>query len=124
LPISDEINQSFTATVNGNYAVIVAQGLCSDTSICVQIISIEIGSVQTRKAILVYPNPVSNEFIIEVFGYNGKVNFEIYNAIGQVVCEGDLIEKTTIQTSSYAPGVYLIKLEKDKNLEFKKIIKE
>jgi hypothetical protein len=33
--IANETNQSFTATVNGNYAVIVTDGACSDTSACV-----------------------------------------------------------------------------------------
>ncbi|MPM60135.1 hypothetical protein SDC9_106982 [bioreactor metagenome] len=44
--------------------------------------------------------------------------------MGQVVFEGDLVDKTTVQTSSFAPGVYLIKLENGKTFEFEKIIIE
>jgi hypothetical protein len=75
-------------------------------------------------AIMIYPNPVSNELIIEINGNNEKINFYILNAIGQVVFKGNLVEKTTVQTSNFAPGVYLIKLENGKTFEFKKIIKE
>ena len=53
-----------------------------------------------------------------------KLNIEILNAIGQVVCKGDFIGKTTVQSSDFAPGIYLIKLENGKTFEFRKMIKE
>jgi hypothetical protein len=34
------------------------------------------------------------------------------------------MEKVTVQTSNFAHGVYLVKLENGKIFEFKKIIKE
>lgn len=37
-PIAGETNQDFTATVDGNYAVVITDGSCSDTSSCVNII--------------------------------------------------------------------------------------
>ena len=76
------------------------------------------------EAISIYPNPVSNELNIELKGNIEQVNFEIFNSIGQVVFKGSLVEKTTVQTSNFAPGVYIIKLENGKTFEFKKIIKE
>ena len=76
-----------------------------------------------NKGIKVYPNPVSNELSIEINGIIDNVNFEIVNVIGQVVFKGGLVKKTTIKTSSFAPGVYLLKLENGKTIEFKKIIK-
>lgn len=72
----------------------------------------------------VYPNPITNELMIEIEGNSEPVNFEILNASGQVVFKGNLVEKTTVQTSNFAPGVYLIKFISDKTFELKKIIKE
>jgi photosystem II stability/assembly factor-like uncharacterized protein len=72
----------------------------------------------------IYPNPVTNELIIEFNGNTKNTNFEILNSIGQVVFKGNLIEKTVVQTSNFAPGIYLLKLENGKTFEFKKIIKE
>ncbi|NCD00260.1 MAG: T9SS type A sorting domain-containing protein, partial [Bacteroidia bacterium] len=37
---------------------------------------------------------------------------------------GICVERITVQTSGFAPGVYVIKLENGKTFEFKKIIKE
>ena len=78
---------------------------------------------ELKNNIAIYPNPVSNELIIEIEGNNEKVNFEILNSIGQVVFKGNLIEKTVVQTNRFAPGVYLIKLRNGKNFEIKKIVK-
>ncbi len=124
LVIAGQTNQSYTATANGSYAVIVTQNSCSDTSACYDITTT--GSVENSfaGAISIYPNPVSNELIIEFFGNKNNSGFEIVNPIGQVVFKGNLLEKTIVQTSGFAPGVYLIKLENGKTYEFKKIVKE
>jgi len=41
-----------------------------------------------------------------------------------LVFHGNLLEKTVVQTSSFAPGIYVIKLDSGKTFEFQKIIKE
>ena len=80
--------------------------------------------VDKNRNVKVYPNPFSNNLNIETEGNNGKQNLEILNPIGQVIYNDNFIEKTTIQSSNFAPGVYLIKLANGKTFEFKKIIKE
>ena len=72
----------------------------------------------------IYPNPVKNELTIELKGNTINTNFEILNSIGQTIFKGNLLEKTVVQTSSFAAGLYLIKLENGKSSEYKKIIKE
>ncbi|MFP4557689.1 MAG: GLUG motif-containing protein, partial [Bacteroidales bacterium] len=72
----------------------------------------------------IYPNPFSNELVIETEGNTEELTFEIINAMGQVVLKGNLFEKTTVQTNNFAPGVYLIKLGDENIFEFKKVIKE
>ena len=123
-PVSGETNQSFTATVNGNFAVIVTQGSCSDTSVCTPITSVGMSSVQKNAFLSIYPNPVSDELIIEIKGSTEKNNFEILNALGQIVFKSNFIEKTTIQTRNFIPGVYFVKLENSQTFEIKKVVKE
>jgi len=72
----------------------------------------------------VYPIPVSDNLIIELEGNNQEVNFEIFNSLGHKVYQGNLVEKTTVQTSSFASGVYIIVLENGQLYEFRKIIKQ
>lgn len=52
------------------------------------------------------------------------MDFEILNSSGQVVFKGKLLEKTMVPTSSFLPGIYLIRFERGNNLEFKKIIRK
>jgi len=116
-------SQNYTAPANGNYAVMITQGMCTDTSACVEITTVGIITINTN-GISIYPNPVPNELSIEIIDNKEKIDLVIFNSIGQVVFKGDFIEKTTVQTSNFAPGVYLIKLENGKIFEFRKVIKE
>ncbi len=72
----------------------------------------------------IYPNPVSDELVIEIQENNEKANYEIYNSFGQILQKGSLVGKTIVQTNSFSPGIYLLKLEDGKTYEFKKIVKE
>jgi len=83
-----------------------------------------INKFKNNTSFTVYPNPVSDEIIIEFQGNKNNTGFEIVNPIGQVIFKGNLLEKTIVQTSNFAPGVYLIKLKNGKSYEFKKIVKE
>lgn len=123
--LNGAINQNYTVTANGDYyAKVTTIGCSSDASNIINVVMSGIEIVDINSVIKIYPNPVSNELIIEMEGNNKKLTFEILNSIGQVISKGNLFEKTTVQTSNFAPGVYLIKLENGKTFEFKKIIKE
>ena len=74
--------------------------------------------------ISIYPNPSTNELTIEISGNKVLVNFEIINSIGVVVYQGILNQKMTIQTSSFAAGIYVIKFANDYVSECKKLIKQ
>ena len=86
--------------------------------------SFGISTISFDKNFKVYPNPVSNELIIEIKGNKEKTDFEILNSIGQIVFKGNMSEKSVVQTSNFCSGVYLIKLKNGKTFEFKKIVKE
>jgi hypothetical protein len=73
---------------------------------------------QNSKSINVYPNPGSTELILEKTDDNELVNFEIINVLGIVVYKGSLIKKMTVQTTDFALGVYLIKLENGKTYKW------
>ena len=87
----------------------------------------EIIAVQCDNEILevrVYPTPFTNELTIEMPGNNESVNFEIINSMGVAIYKGSFIQKTTIQTSGFAAGIYVIKFANAYNFEFKKVIKQ
>ena len=99
---------------------------CSNTANIAMLVDLctGINKFKNNTSFTVYPSPVSDELIIEMQGNKNNTGFEIVNPIGQVIFNGNLLEKTVVQTSNFAPGVYLIKLKNGKSYEFKKIVKE
>jgi hypothetical protein len=55
---------SYTATANGNYAVIVTQDACVDTSTCTNITGMGIQNYSSNNAIQIIPNPSIGNFTI------------------------------------------------------------
>ncbi len=72
----------------------------------------------------IHPNPFYDNVTIESEGNNNAINFEIINAIGQVIYKGNFVKNTIVQTTGFTTGVYLIKFYNGKTLCFKKIIKK
>jgi hypothetical protein len=106
LPLAGETSQSFTATANGSYAVIVTDGNCVDTSHCADITSIGIAESNLSAAVSVYPNPSMGEFVIDL-GQRYK------NA---AVIITDISGKLVLTTSFYNEKLLHIALEQPKGI--------
>lgn len=123
--IAGAINQDYSVNTNGDYYVIVTlQNCSSDPSGTITITNAGIESVFYDGVVKIYPNPVSNELVIESTNNSGNTSFEILNSIGQKVYGGNVTDKTIVPTTDFAPGVYVIKLDDGRIIEFKKIVKE
>lgn len=64
--ISGEISQTFVAPPIGNFAVILNNGICSDTSTCVSVT--EAGIIENNFGInfRLYPNPTNGDFFVDL----------------------------------------------------------
>ena len=121
--ISGEINQNYTAAMNGSYAVEITQSGCVDTSTCINLTTVGISELSTPM-INLYPNPVKNQLIIAL-----EQNVDIQVTI--VTVEGKLIysstemskRKLTIDTSHWDKGIYFVRLNNEKIHQIHKVIK-
>jgi hypothetical protein len=124
-----ELSVSNSAALNADFEIVVkvkdngVGELSSQAIIAIEVIPTGIELTGNTETIKVYPNPVSDELIIEIEGNKNNPSIEILNLIGQVVFEGNLSEKTVVQTSKFSPGIYLMKIENCGSYEFKKIVK-
>lgn len=109
LPIIGENQQSFIATVNGDYAVEITQGVCKDTSSCINITIVGLESTPNSEFVI-YPTPVSDELSIVAKGIENENCFELLNSIGELISKGSFKGKTIINMSNLANGVYLIRI--------------
>lgn len=123
-PIAGATSQIYNVTASGFYSVQVSNNYgCKSMSTIINV-GLGIEDNVNSSIIKVYPNPVSNELIIEIDGNQENLDFEILNSIGKVIYKGVLFDKTKVQTSDFAGGVYLIKINNGKTYQFKKIVKE
>lgn len=108
---------TYTPTQNGNYTVEVTDGNgCSSVSAPFNVTWVSIIENIFNSGISVYPNPVTDNFVIELTGVNEKTgNITITNALGQIVKSEILIPanemKWTFNISDLKPGVYFIQLQ-------------
>lgn len=122
--IAGATNQTYTATANGDYAVIVTQNGCSDTSNCISFTNVGIDVISLNR-ILVRPNPIESLITISSTNNLKNANLQILNSIGQVVYRNQNISGTQIELdiSKFANGLYILEVIEDKNVSRVKVMK-
>ena len=69
-----------------------------------------------------YPNPVSDELIID---FNEEASYSIVNLNGQILNSGKINQKgNTINVNRLSSGVYFVRVKTDKGIITKKLIKQ
>ena len=123
--IAGEMSNSYTATANGNYAVIVADNGCVDTSECVDITIFEIVEFEFDDEISIYPNPTSGILTIDMVTNNEAMLLTIYDANAKLInthtVSGQIF---TIDLSEFEKGVYVITLSVNNKQAIFKVIRE
>ncbi|AUC82530.1 M28 family metallopeptidase [Lacinutrix sp. Bg11-31] len=121
--IPGEVNQTFTATANGNYKVEINSGSCTETSECYAISTLSVESFNAED-FKIFPNPVKTILNIELPQFN-KAELSILNINGQVVLEQAIEETSTkLKLSTLNNGIYFLTLKIDGKEINQKIIKE
>jgi len=126
-PIQGETNQSYTASFNGNYAVIVTQNGCTDTSECKSVTHLTDGveDIESSSFIKLFPNPTSIDLmvnttqplqngVIRIMTAAGKVVLERYNLVG---------DRFHLDVSGYANGLYLVEVKEAGKIFRAKVVK-
>ncbi len=109
--ISGETGQTFSATVNGNYAVAISENGCVDTSACVAIVSVGLLQNTIDNVIRVFPNPSVGELTIDLGSVYESTDITIRDAIGRIVATYNYTSVSTIQISLNDPsGIYFIEI--------------
>jgi len=120
-PIAGETNMSYTAAINGSYAVIISQMGCTDTSACVSINSVGVENNEVSE-FHIYPNPSNGSVFVEVT-VSGK--YQVIDMMGKIISIHQLYSGTPnlLELQHILPGVYFIqKLDEGSSVGKGKIV--
>lgn len=121
IPISVATNQSFTATTDGNYAVIITQNSCSDTSSCYNISTTNIVENSFASTVIIYPNPSTGKFKIDTKITKGEI--AICNVMGEkIYSTSNLKTSNEINLSNSPKGIYFVKIYDGEKIHTRKIV--
>jgi uncharacterized repeat protein (TIGR01451 family) len=98
-------NQIFSPVQNGNYSVIISDGCFADTSVCVSMIMTDINAVGSNAQFSFYPNPSDNTI---TFATSVTTQIKIFDMLGNVIVESLINDKSVIDISAFAKGIYFI----------------
>lgn len=121
-PITGATNSTYQVIENGNYAAIVTNGNCSDTTECVEIDLTGLSEFDLS-AIQVYPNP-SNGFV-EVSGFLvGMETMLVYDLNGRLIQAFEVhnATKMTFNVSEWESGTYLIRFNGNRMIQPRKLV--
>ncbi|GAB5417528.1 MAG: hypothetical protein Crog4KO_08000 [Crocinitomicaceae bacterium] len=107
-PISGETQYEYTATQNGNYAVIISEDGCQDTSACYTIDQVGISSLETE-TLRIAPNPVSGG-MVRIYGAEQLKSIQVMDASGKYVAVEVDSELNQFGVNHLAPGTYFVQL--------------
>ena len=123
--LSGETGQTFSATANGNYAVELTENGCVDTSDCVSITTVGIVENDFGSKLVVYPNPTEGNFTVDLGANYNSVEINITNLNGKLIKAKEFSDTQLLNLTFDEPtGVYLIRIESDKNTAVIRLVKE
>ncbi len=108
--ISAEVNQTFTPTSNGNYAVEITMSGCSDTSDCFIISTIGLDDFSLQDDVRVYPNPTSGSVSIRLIEDVNLLKIILLDATGRIVQRFEKSGQSFTLQLEENPGVYFLEI--------------
>lgn len=106
-PITGATSQTYTPSANGNYAVIVTENNCSDTSACLLVTNVGIQEINASD-VIAYPVPSNGSVTLK--STDAMRYVEVYDMSGRSILR-EAANGTTHEIMVPEKGVYNVKIE-------------
>ena len=119
-PIVGETGSTYSATQNGNFAVIMTIDGCSDTTNCESITTVSIDEF-ALEALVLYPNPtMTGHFKVQ---YDGQIErIDVIDMVGRLVSLPIDLEEGLVDGSELANGKYMVRVITEHGMIAKEVI--
>jgi hypothetical protein len=105
-------SQTYTAEANGNYAVQITQGACTDTSACVTITTVGIVENSFGDKLLIYPNPTNGNFSIDLGAIYDNPLILITDVSGNIIESKATSQSQVLNLFIKEPaGIYIVSVQ-------------
>lgn len=123
ITIGGATSSTFTPTVSGNYAAVVTQNGCTDTTRCVFVNKVGLSSIELAN-LQIFPNPTQN--VVNVKLEDVKINqMTLTDLQGRKLQTiNDPAANTIISIENYSSGVYLLNIYTNDGVNTQRIIKQ
>lgn len=115
--ISGETNSSFSPTSNGDYKVVITDGLCIDTSACYTVSDLGVNQFDENDFII-YPIPANQ--IIHISTNQQILNVVIYNLQGELILNST---ENEINIAALQNAIYIIQIETSQGIYYNQFVK-
>lgn len=121
-PIAGANNQTLMPIANGSYAVRVSKGACTDTTNCVDVLTLSTEEITLENKLNIYPNPSNGIFNVEGYG-DHATSIIVLDALGRKVLDKVISESTTVvDLTNMKQGVYLFNIVENGEQTLRKVI--
>ena len=124
--ISGETNNTYYVLNDGNYAVIVNQDGCIDTSACYYVIATGFSNVNYSSNIIISPNPFNAQLTISFGEEQKNTTIKVMNMLGECIQQQTTNkQQLTMDLSGFANGVYFVRIQDEhNNIVNRKVVKQ
>jgi Carbohydrate esterase, sialic acid-specific acetylesterase/Secretion system C-terminal sorting domain len=123
--IAGATNQTYIATANGSYAVVLSNNGCTDTSACVTVSNVSISSTPTTN-FSISPNPTNHQITITSNSIFTNAALSILSATGQLLLSQKNINGAALRIDmhAFASGIYFVEMKENGSRQVVKLVKE
>ena len=124
-PIAGQTNNTFTPTINGNYAVEVTENSCTLLSSCYNFVLSSVNTLDFSHNLAVYPNPTRGTFTIDLGATYDNAAILITDINGRTVYQTIANQTALVSLELDQPaGVYFVSVTSENKHTVVKLIKQ
>ena len=124
-PINGATDQVYNAIASGDYAVIITNNGCADTSACVTVVITGIIENEFGSRLLFYPNPTEGDLSIDLGETYSNVSITMTDLAGRVIQSRTYTESQRLYLHLDEPaGVYFLRIQARDKQAVLRVVKE